>query len=424
MGRRSSETTTLIRSRRGYGVGLVGLGFLLLACLGSPSAGPATSGTVQSSAQASAQSPPSTQPMVKPTRVAVPAVIRVSPANRSVRVRPDARVTVAASSGTLRDVTLVDDNGGRVQGRSGPGSTWQTSELLQPATAYTLTIAATGPYGAPTSAKSRFTTLKPQVPATYSLIPAAGVVGVGMPVIVQFDSVVSTRAQRAEVEKRMRLRTVPAQAGSWGWLDDRQLMWRPRSFWTPGTKVTVHAPLHGLQTGRNKWVTADKGTSFTVGSSMISTVDTKAHTLTLRRDGRIIRTFPVSTGKPGPLTETRRGTKVIIGRNDAFVMDSATVGIPKGSPDYYKINTKWNLRLTWTGEFVHSAPWSLGSQGSQNVSHGCTNMSPANAEWMFRNSKVGDVVTFTGSTRAFQPTEGIGVWVYSYAGWQAQSALA
>jgi lipoprotein-anchoring transpeptidase ErfK/SrfK len=413
--------TMLMRSQRGHGysVALVGLSFLLLACLGSPSAGPAINDTVQSSAQIS----PDIQPTARPTRVAIPAVVKVSPANRAVRVRPDAPVTVAASSGTLGDVTLVDDNGGRVQGRSGPGSTWQTSELLQPATSYTLTIAATGPNGTPTSTKSRFTTLNPKVPATYSLIPADGVVGVGMPAVVQFDSAVSTKAQRAEVEKRMRLKTVPAQAGSWGWLDDRQLMWRPRSFWTPGTKVTVYAPLHGLQTGRSKWVTADKGTSFTVGSSMISSVDMKAHTLTLRRDGRVIRTFPVSTGKPGPLTETRRGTKVIIERSDAIVMDSATVGIPKGSPNYYRINTKWNLRLTWTGEFVHSAPWSTGAQGSQNVSHGCTNMSPANAEWMFRNSKVGDVVTFTGSKRVFQPTEGIGVWVYSYAGWQAQSAL-
>jgi lipoprotein-anchoring transpeptidase ErfK/SrfK len=104
-------------------------------------------------------------------------------------------------------------------------------------------------------------------------------------------------------------------------------------------------------------------------------------------------------------------------------MDSATVGIPKGSPGYYKIKTHSNLRLTWTGEFIHSAPWSVNSQGSQNVSHGCTNMAPANAAWMFRNSKMGDVVTFRGSNRVFQPGEGIGVWVYDFHGWEARSAL-
>ncbi|QGN57575.1 L,D-transpeptidase family protein [Nostocoides sp. HKS02] len=136
-----------------------------------------------------------------------------------------------------------------------------------------------------------------------------------------------------------------------------------------------------------------------------------------------MRTIPVSTGRPGPLTETRYGTKVIIRKEGQVTMDSTTIGIPKGNPNYYKIDTKFNLRLTWTGEYIHSAPWSVSSQGNSNVSHGCTNMSPANAQWMFDNSKVGDVVVFTGSNRPFLPTEGIGVWQYSFAGWQKQSAL-
>ena len=50
---------------------------------------------------------------------------------------------------------------------------------------------------------------------------------------------------------------------------------------------------------------------------------------------------------------------MIIERSSALTMDSATVGIPKGDPNYYKIHTKWNMRLTWTGEFIHSAPWSM-----------------------------------------------------------------
>jgi lipoprotein-anchoring transpeptidase ErfK/SrfK len=415
--------TTLVRSRRsrGYTAALVGLCFVLLASLGS-TAGPALSDTTPTSAlrYPTSQAPPAASLL----RGTTPAVLHVSPANRSASVRPNARIAVRASSGTLRTVTLADDSGDKVKGQAGPGATWEATELLHPDTAYTLTVAATGPDGAATTTKSRFTTLKPKVSATYTLIPADGVVGVGMPVIVQFDSAISSKARRAEVEKRVKVTSVPDQAGAWGWLDDRQLMWRPRTFWKPGTRVTVSTPLHGVQTGRNKWIVDDRGTSFTVGPSMVSSVDMKKHTLTVRRNGRVIRTVPVSTGKPGPLTETRRGTKVIIERSSAITMDSATIGIPPGSPGYYKIDTKWNLRLTWTGEFVHSAPWSVGAQGAQNVSHGCTNMSPTNAEWMFRNSKMGDVVTFTGSEREFQPTEGIGVWVYSYAGWKALSALA
>lgn len=404
-------------SRRGNGfvVVLLALSVLLTACQGNAPTGPGGGGSGAGAGQAS----PTTTPTPEPS----PAVLAVSPAHRANNVLPDAPVTVKASSGTLGAVTLVDAKGAKVRGQARPDGTWATSERLRPSTAYTFTLAATGPDGTATTTKSTFTTLKPRVTATYGLIPGGGNVGVGMPVIVQFDSVVDTKVQRAAIEKRVKVTSDPAQQGAWGWLDNRQLMWRPKDYWIPGTKVTVSTPLHGMQTGDGKWIAGDDGTSFTIGSSMVSTVDMNAHTLTVRRGGDVIRTIKVSTGKPGPVTETRYGTKVIIERRSAITMDSATVGIPKGHKDYYKIDTKWNLRVTWTGEFLHSAPWSVSAQGTQNVSHGCTNMAPADAEWMFNNSKIGDLVKFTGSSRAFQPTEGIGVWVFDYAGWQAQSAL-
>jgi len=347
----------------------------------------------------------------------------VVPADLATGVAPNVPVTVKAVTGTLGNVTLVDAKGENVPVRAGADGSWTNSELLRPAATYSLTVASTGPDGTATTTISTFTTLVPKVRATYGLIPNGGVVGVGMPVIVQFDSGVITPAQRAEVEKRVKVTTVPVQQGAWGWLDNRQLMWRPKDFWFPGTKVSVSTPLHGLQTGADKWIVGDDQASFTVGPSMVSTVDMHLHTLVVRRDGVVIRTIPVSTGRPGALTETRYGTKIIIERNAAITMDSATVGIPKGDPNYYKIDTKWNLRVTWTGEFLHSAPWSVNAQGTQNVSHGCTNLAPANAEWMFNNSRMGDVVKFTGSSRPFKPTEGIGVWVYDFAGWKAQSAL-
>jgi lipoprotein-anchoring transpeptidase ErfK/SrfK len=352
-----------------------------------------------------------------------PAVLDVYPADRATGVAPDVRVTVRASSGTFGAVRLADATGDRVAGRKGPDGTWRTSELLRPSTAYTLTVASPAPDGTVSTTRSTFETLRPKVTATYAVLPSGGTVGVGMPVIIRFDSAVTSRTRRAEVEKRVRVIAVPDQQGAWGWLDDRQLMWRPRSYWLPGTKVTVSANLHGVRTGVDKWVGGDGGASFTVGPSMVSSVDMRTHKMTVRRDGTVIRTFPVSTGKPGPLTETRSGVKIIIERSAEVVMDSATIGIAKGEPDYYKMAVKWNLRLTWTGEYIHSAPWSVGVQGFQNVSHGCTNMAPADAEWLFDNSRMGDVVRFTGSSRAFAPTEGIGVWVYDYAGWKALSAL-
>ena len=404
------------RSGDGFAAALVALSLLLSACQGVATAG--AGATPNGSGQNSVT------PIPTPTPTSTPAVLDVFPANLATDVTPNVPVTVKASSGVLGAVTLADAKGQTVGGQAGPDGVWTSSVRLRPSTVYTLTMAATGPDGTATTTSSTFTTLTPKVTATYGLIPNGGVVGVGMPVIVQFDSGVITKAQRAEVEKRVKVTTVPVQQGAWGWLDNRQLMWRPKDYWFPGTKVTVSTPLHGLQTGADKWIADDDQTSFTVGSSMVSTVDVNAHTMIVRRDGVTVRTFKVSTGRPGPLTETRNGTKVIIERNSAITMDSATVGIPKGDPNYYKIDTKWNLRLTWTGEFIHSAPWSVNAQGTQNVSHGCTNMAPADAEWIFSNSKMGDIVKFTGSSRAFQPTEGIGVWVYDFAGWKAQSALA
>lgn len=388
---------------------------LAAGCQGG-SAAPGTSAAGTGGARPASSSSSST------TSAPVPAELSVSPADRATGVRPDAAVEVKAVSGKLSTVRVTDPHGKAVEGRLVQGA-WSSTARLAPSTAYTVTVTAEGDDGTPSTTTSTFSTLKPKVTATYGILYAGQTVGVGMPVSIQFDSAVTTKALRAEVEKRVSVTTSPKQPGAWGWLDDRQLMWRPVTYWQPGTTVTVKAPLTGLQTGPDKWVANDDSAGFTVGSAMISTVDIKAHTMTVRRDGKVLKVIPVSTGRPGKLTETRSGTKVIIRKEGEVTMDSTTLGIPKGKPGYYKEVTQSNLRVTWTGEYLHSAPWSVASQGNANVSHGCVNMSPANAQWMFDASKVGDIVKFTGSNRPFLPTEGIGVWQYTFDGWKAQSAL-
>ena len=407
----------MVQTRRSRGLAaalaVVAAAALAAGCQ-SGHASPSTSNVAGSSSSTTTSTPSAT-----PT----PAELSVSPADAATGVLPTEPVTVHASTGTLGEVRVLDAKGKAVKGALGADGVWKSSGRLAPDTAYTVTAKATGPDGTPSTTTSTFTTLKPKVTATYGILYSGQTVGVGAPVSIQFDSAVSDPKYRAQVEKLVKVTTSPEQQGAWGWLDNRQLMWRPAKYWVPGTKVTVSAPLTGVQTGPGKWVANDDSASFSIGSSMISYVNIKTHQMTVTRGGKVIRTVPVSTGKPGPLTETRSGVKVIIGKQQKVTMDSATVGIPKGDPNYYKIDTKWNLRVTWTGEFLHSAPWSVGAQGSTNVSHGCTNLSPANAEWMYDNSKVGDVVVFTGSSRVFQPTEGIGVWQYSFAQWQKQSAL-
>jgi lipoprotein-anchoring transpeptidase ErfK/SrfK len=371
-----------------------------------------------SSSQTSSSST-TTIPKPDPT----PAVLRTTPKDRAAGVRPDTTVTVAATVGQVTSVTVTDARGDEVpMARQADGSFAATSRL-RPSSSYTMVSQTVGPDGTKLTDERIFTTLKPTTIATYGLNYSGMTVGVGMPAIVQFDSAVTDEAYRQAVEKAMRISVSPKQEGSWGWLDNRQLMWRPKDRWVPGTTVRLEAPLSGLQTGPSKWVDNDDSGGFTVGASMVSHVDITRHTMTVTRNGQLIRTMPISAGRNKMPYITRSGTKVIIEKLPSVIMDSATSGIPKGDPEYYREKVDWDLRVTWTGEYLHSAPWSVPSQGRANVSHGCVNLSPANAKWMYDISRPGDIVDFTGSNRPFLPTEGIGVWQYSWSAWQQQSAL-
>ncbi len=351
-----------------------------------------------------------------------PATLEVTPKDGASEVTPDTTVEVTATNGTISSVTVKDGKGHSVPGEIA-GSTWTASAQLMPEATYTVTVKAAGPGGAESTEKTTFTTLTPGITATYGILYTDQKVGVAMPAIIQFDSEVTDKAYRQKIEKAVSVKTTPEVEGAWGWLDNRQLMWRPKEFFATGTKVEINAPLTGFQTGPDKWVANDSTGTMTIGRNQTSVVDLAKHKMTVKRDGKTVKTFPVSGGRPGPDTETRSGMKVIMTKEPAVTMDSASLGIKKGDPGYYRIDTNWNMRVTWTGEYVHSAPWSQGSQGYANVSHGCVNMAPGDAKWMFDNSLIGDPMDFTGSSREFAPTEGIGVWQFSWAKWQRQSAL-
>lgn len=351
------------------------------------------------------------------------AELKVSPAGDSTGVMPDDPVTVQVMRGDLSAVSVTAPGGHEVEGEV-DGQTWSATGRMKPATTYTVAVTAEGPEGGTSTQKSTFTTHEPAVTATYGIVYDGQTVGVGMPVSIQFDSEVTDEKYRKEIEEAVSVKTTPKVKGSWGWLDNRQLMWRPAEFWEPGTKVSIDAPIAGFRTGDDKWVADDASGSMTIGREQLATVDIADHEMTVERDGKKVKTYAVSSGKPGKETETRSGMKVVINKQREMTMDSATVGIDKGEPGYYKVDTDYNVRVTWTGEFIHSAPWSVGAQGSSNVSHGCVNMAPQHAKWFYENSLPGDPVDFTGSGREFLPTEGIGVWQYSYGEWQEQSALS
>jgi lipoprotein-anchoring transpeptidase ErfK/SrfK len=334
------------------------------------------------------------------TAPATTAVVTVSPTDGATKVRPDQPVTVSVSGGTLSEVVLKTGDSDPVEGElSADRTSWTSSQHLRGQKRYTLAATAANSAGASTTTTATFRTLTPVDSADYFLVPAgSGPVGVGMPVVVQFSGLVD-KDKQADIEKKVSVTSVPHMDGAWGWLDARQLIWRPAHYWEPGTKVTVNADIGGIETRAGVWTTRSATNTFTVGDAM------------------------VSTGRPGSETETRGGIKVILSRESQHTMDSSTIGIDKGEKGYYRIDTKWAMRLTWSGEFLHSAPWSVGAQGNANVSHGCTNLAPAEAKWLFDHSHVGDVVKFTGSTRKLEEYNGYTMWNMSLAQWATHSAL-
>ena len=118
---------------------------------------------------------------------------------------------------------------------------------------------------------------------------------------------------------------------------------------------------------------------FHVGDAMVSKVDMNTHQMRVFRNGKLIRTIPITTGEQPKFT-TRSGTKVIVEKFRHKRMNSETIGIDPDSADGYDLDdVEYAMRVTYSGEFVHAAPWSVGSQGNANVSHGCTGMSTDNA---------------------------------------------
>jgi lipoprotein-anchoring transpeptidase ErfK/SrfK len=240
-----------------------------------------------------------------------------------------------------------------------------------------------------------------------------------MPVVVQFDVAVT---DRAEIERHLSVESQPAQPGTWHWISEHEVHWRPKSYWRPGTEVTVHADINGVDAGNGIYGQLDRTSSFTVGDALIMEIDVDAHTMQVSRNGQVLRTMPISAGKPG--FTTRSGVKVIIEKHRYKDMDAATTGISERDAEYYNIeNVEYAQRVTYSGEFIHAAPWSVGSQGSANVSHGCIGMSTEDAAWLYSMTSRGDVVDVVGSDRPMEPTNGYGDWNVAWADYRAGSAL-
>ncbi|MCH9839646.1 MAG: L,D-transpeptidase family protein, partial [Actinomycetia bacterium] len=268
------------------------------------------------------------------------------------------------------------------------------------------------------SMNSSFSTLDPEKFFKASVSPSAGeVVGVGEPIIVNFNKKVENKA---EVEAAMIVRTTEPVLGAWAWRDDQTAEFRPKTLWPGDMNVEVDLNLTGVQAKPGVFGKSNSTDTFSFRPSMVSVVDAETHTMEVFRGGELINTIPITTGKAG--FETRSGTKVLISKERSRIMDAATGGTAESSAEYYRVNAEYAMRLNYTGEFVHAAPWSVGSQGNANVSHGCVGMSTANGEWWWNQNEIGDVVVVENTSREQgDDGNGITIWNATWEEWLAKS---
>ncbi|MCL9759396.1 Ig-like domain-containing protein [Frankia sp. AiPa1] len=299
--------------------------------------------------------------------------------------------------------------------------TWTSSQGLFASSRYDVvasTSAATGITGTK-SVNSSFETGTPAKALRVSWEPVAGqAVGVGAPISLTFSAPVT---DRAAVQQRLSVRADPPVLGAWNWVSNRLAMWRPQQYWAPGTKVHVEANLAGMDLGGDRFGVKDRAMDFVVGSAHVSKVDAATHTMQVFNNGALLRSFPVSLGKPG--TPSMDGPHNVLGKSSEVIMDSATVGIPKGNPDYYYEKVQWAVNYTSGGQYVHSAPWSVASQGRNNVSHGCVNASPADAQWFYNLSRLGDIIDISNTGRPPDTSQSGNIWSVPWSVWKAGSAL-
>jgi len=320
---------------------------------------------------------------------AAPVRVTVSPRDHATRVALDAHARVAAEDGRLRTVTVTGAGGRRLAGTlADDGRSWVSTGALAPATRYKVVADAVDDAGTPARRQSSFTTLRPRAELRAAVMPLDGeTVGVGLPIGVWFSQPV---ADRAAVERRLQVSSSTKVTGAW------------------------HA-------GNGVWGVADRTIRFRIGERRVSVVDVRAHRMKVTSGGRTLRVLPVSTGRER--YPTTNGVHFVIEKTQDKLMDSSTIGIPRNSPGGYYQHVAWSVRISNSGEFVHAAPWSTGSQGRANVSHGCVNLSTANAAWYFRLTRRGDVVEVRGSPRRPGSSFGVADWNMSWSRWLAGSAL-
>ncbi len=351
------------------------------------------------------------------------AGMSVTPDDKATDVPVSAEIGVRG--GKVTGVTLTDAGGKAVTGElREDGTSWVPASPLAYTTEYKLSVDATSDSGKKAKLAGAFTTM--QRPGNrmeaHVFMADNATYGQAMPIVVEFKQGGVSGADRAAVERRLFVRSNPPQPGSWHWDSDIQIEYRPQEYWQPGTQLSVRLGLGGLPVGKGRYGQTDITIQAAIDTVRRSIeVDNATKSLTATQDGQAVKTMPVSLGRPDKPSFS--GTMVIMERQEKTVFDSSTYGTPVNSADGYRTDIQYAERLTWDGQYIHAAPWSVADQGRRNVSHGCVNVSVENGKWVYQWVKVGDPVVVKGTGRNLNVGNGFTAWNMSWDDFRAGSAL-
>ena len=388
------------------------LGMLAVtACTGSPS----SSGSGGSGGDANADAPEGSAS--SSTKAPVQTDVTMNPPDGATDVNPLTPLQITANAGSMMSISVTNNEGGEVQGSlSADAKTWTSAEPLGYARTYTASVKTLSDEGITSQYTGTVQTLVPENQTAVTTIPSkpGNTYGVGMPLIVKFDEPIT---DKDKAEEYMVVSTSVPTEGAWYWFTDKEAHWRPKDYYQPGTTVSLDVQIYGKDLGGGMYGEKDHSTSFTVGDSMVSEISNADKQLKVYKNGELIRTMPASLGMPKYPSQS--GIHVVQEKYEMKIMDSSTWGLPTDHPDGYYEEVPYATRISFSGEFVHAAPWSVADQGVRNVSHGCINLSMEDGKWFHDNATYGDIVVITGTEVDLKPHDGWGDWNIPWETWKA-----
>jgi len=348
--------------------------------------------------------------------------ITYEPADAATDVAPVAPVRVEVKDGWFQRVTLTNPEGKAVAGALDRDRTsFNTTEALGYGVSYTWGGSVVGHDGKAVPVAGKFTTINPTVKVNGAFQLADGqVVGVAVPVIIQFDAAIS---DKASVEKALKVTTAPPVQGGWAWLPDEvggsRVHYRTREYYPAGTKVHVDAKLYGVSFGGSAYGAQDISLDFEIGRRQVVKAEASSHRIQVITDAGVIMDFPCSYGEADlPRNITRSGIHVVSEKHEDFYMSNPAAG-------YSNAHERYAVRISNNGEFIHANPASSGAQGNTNVTNGCINLSTSDAQQYFNSAIYGDPVEVTGTSIELSYADGdLWDWAINWDEWVSMSALS